>query len=266
LTPNFQTAVVYVVSPDRGEQLLRSLDSLLRSRSQFELVRICCVGRPPGHWRFADSRIRVETVAPLFGRYFYGNKLHLCDTPARRVVFLDADTLVLRSLGTLWKNRGASFLARRGSAMARSTWNQPVWHELFAGAGTKEIPMFNAGVLVFQGGSHARLKGRWKALLLRFLAGDLPAPYHDRRMMEQWSLALAVAQEGISFGELGPESHAFGWQADSAVGATVFHYGHRHFDELAALFPGDSSPAPESGQSWPLFRRRPPPGPRAGKK
>jgi hypothetical protein len=237
MTPQFNTAVVYVVSPDRGEQLLRSVHSLVRSGSRFDLVRVCCVGPQRGNWRFADPRIRIEPVAPLFGRYFYGNKLHLCDTPASRVIFLDADTLVQRSLGTLWQNRSVDFLARRGTAMAAANWNRAVWRNMFIGTGKEEVPMFNAGVLVFQGGSHHRIKHTWHSLMTRFLAGALPMPNPDKRMYEQWALAMAVAQDGISFAELGPEEHAFRWQNEHSERATIFHFGNRFFRSLPPVLP-----------------------------
>jgi hypothetical protein len=236
-----ETAIVYVVSPDREEQLLRSIDSLLDTVSRFDLVRICCVGPRPDRWKFVDPRIRVEEVSPLFGRYFYGNKLHLCDTPARRVIFLDADTIVLRPLDALWQGRQEQLLARRGTAMSAPNWNHQVWRDLVLSSGSREVPMFNAGVLLFQHGSHLRLKDAWQAALLRFLAGDWPHPCPDRRMFEQWSLAVAVAREGISFAELDAKAHAFGWQNESADGAAVFHYGNRHFDRF---FPRSSPGRP----------------------
>jgi hypothetical protein len=231
-----ETAVVYVVSPDREDQLFRSLDSLLISGSSFETVRICCTGCPPGHWRFADPRVRVETVEPLYGKYFYGNKLHLCDTHASRVIFLDADTVVLRPLDALWRCP-PELLARRGTAMSLPGWNRRAWRSLFRDLGSHEVPMFNAGMLIFQRGSHARVKAAWHSNLLRFLAGDLPHPWPDKRMFEQWSLAVAVAQTGTSFGELGSQAHAFGWQEEPADGVTVFHYGNRHFNRLSGQFP-----------------------------
>ena len=139
MTPECETAVVYVVSPDRGEQLLRSIHSLLKSDSQFDLVRICCVSPATEPWRFANPRIQVESVPPLFGRYFYGNKLHLCDTRARRVIFLDADTLVLRPISTLWQGRTEDLLARRGTAISTSNWNRTVWRNMFFSAGRSKF-------------------------------------------------------------------------------------------------------------------------------
>jgi hypothetical protein len=210
---------------------------LLKSGSQFDLVRICCVGTTTGPWRFADPRIQVQSVQALFGRYFYGNKLHLCDTRARRVIFLDADTLVLHPISTLWQSRTEDFLARPGTAMSTSNWNQAVWRNMFFSSGTKAVPMFNPGLLVFQRGAHHRLKRTWHDLMTRFLAGILPMPHPDKRMYEQWALAMAVAQERISFAELGPEEHAFGWQNESPDGATVYHSGNRFFSSLPPGFP-----------------------------
>lgn len=219
-------AIVYVVSPDREAQLFRSLGSLLSSGTRFDLVRICCVGRRPARWCFIDPRISVEMVGPLFGNYFFGNKLYLCETSARVVIFLDADTIVLRPLEVLWQGENADFLARPGSSMLLPAWDREVWQNLFQEIDRDSVPMFNAGVLVFQNQAHLRLRESWSASLQRFLSGELPWPYPDGRMFEQWSLSMAIAQQGIPFAELGPREHAFGWCMEPADGAVVFHYGN----------------------------------------
>ncbi len=232
-----RTTIVYVVSPDREAQLFASLSSLLASASKFDRVRICCVGVPPPHWRFADERIAVEVVEPLFGEHFFGNKLHLCDTAADRVVFLDADTVVLQPLDRIWANRTEHFLARPERPVMRhlsglcsasctcGTWNPKVWQQLFETIKAEEVPMFNAGLLIFQHSSHLRIRYSWKTLLHRFYRRALPFPSRDERMLEQWSLAMAIASEKFSFAELGPETHAFGWLGNDGAGCTVFHFG-----------------------------------------
>jgi len=95
--------------------------------------------------------------------------------------------------------------------------------------------MFNAGVLLFQGAAHSQLKVSWRTALQRFLSGDLPAPWPAKRMSEQWALSLAIAQEGLTFAELGSKVHAFGWQKEPSEGATVFHYGNHLFSQLNSL-------------------------------
>jgi hypothetical protein len=218
-------AIVYVVSPDRELQLFRSLDSLLCSDTNFDLIQIYCVGGRLSRWCFSDPRISLKMVGPLFGDYFHGNKLYLCETSAARLIFLDADTVVLRSLDLLWQGSTADFLARPGSAMALPAWNHEVWHKLFRKIDRNPIPMFNAGVLVFQNKLHLRLKDSWRALLLGFLNFELPWPYPDGRMFEQWSLAMAIAQVGVPFAKLDSKGHAFGWCMEPADEAVVFHSG-----------------------------------------
>jgi hypothetical protein len=190
------------------------------------------VGDLPASCPSFDSRVFWEPVEPLFGPYFYGNKLHLCDTDAERAVFLDSDTVVLRPLQDLWRFRPQALLARPGAAMAMPNWNRETWRGLCETIGARPVPMFNAGLLVFQGNSHRKLKRTWETLLLRFLSGDFPHPNPDKRMFEQWSLALAVAHDQITFAELDSKSHAFGWLRESQVDATVFHFGNRLFREL----------------------------------
>jgi hypothetical protein len=218
-------AVVYVVSPDRELQLFRSLYSLLCSGTNFDLIQIYCVGGRLSRWCFADPRISLKTVGPLFGDYFYGNKLYLCETSATTLIFLDADTVVLRPLDLLWQGLKADFLARPGSTMVLPTWNHGVWSNLFQNIDRSPIPMFNSGVLVFQNAVHLRLKDSWRALLLRFLNFGLPWPYPDGRLFEQWSLAMAIAQVGVPFAKLDSKGHAFGWCMESADEAVVFHSG-----------------------------------------
>jgi hypothetical protein len=233
-----RTTIVYVVSPDREVELFSSLSSLLASASKFDQVRICCVGTPPPHWRFVDERVILERVEPLFGEYFFGNKLHLCDSEAGRVVFLDADTVVLRPLNSIWENRTEQFLARPERPVSLhpwgicrpdctcGSWKPKVWRQLFEIIQVEEIPLFNAGLLIFQRSSHVQIRDSWSALLRSFLRRALPFPSRDTRMLEQWSLAMAVANERLSFAELGPETHAFGWMEEDATKCAVFHFGH----------------------------------------
>jgi hypothetical protein len=86
--------------------------------------------------------------------------------------------------------------------------------------------MFNAGVLVFQNYSHVRIQHSWRALLLRFLRRALPFPSNDSRMLEQWSLAMAIAYDHLSYAELGADAHAFAWLDDDRSRCIVLHYGN----------------------------------------
>ena len=110
--------------------------------------------------------------------------------------------------------------------MSLPMWNAATWGNLFDKIGSKPAPMFNSLVLVFRDMAQFSIRASWRDLLKRFLSGEVPWPYPDGRLFEQWSLAMAIAKEAISYGELGPKEHAFGWCTDSADGATIFHYGN----------------------------------------
>src|SRR5579859_5278176 len=193
------TEVVYVCSPDREEQLNVSLATLLGSGRSFDRVVIFCVGQVPPHWQFSDSRVVVKQVPPLFSGYFQGNKIYLCTRMASRVVFLDTDTVILRPLDLLWKERDADLLARVGVAYECPRWDSRVWQETFRRVGASHVPMFNAGVLVFQNHAHRRIYADWLRSVRDYLAGELLPPLRTHATLtdknpltEQWGLALAV--------------------------------------------------------------------------
>jgi Methyltransferase domain len=228
--PVQSTEVVYVCSPDRAHQLFVSLGTLMRSGSSFDRIVIFCVGRRPPNWQFADSRIIVEEVPTLFNDYFYANKVYLCSRSASRVVFLDTDTLILRPLDLLWEGRDADFLARVGTAYNGPDWAQEVWEATLHRVGASEVPMFNAGVLVFQNGSHRCIENAWSNYIAQYLAGEISSPYNDSRMPEQWGLALAVGSKKLSYSLLNCLDHGYAWSDELDFEfPVVFHTGNDLF-------------------------------------
>jgi hypothetical protein len=227
------TEVVYVCSPDREQQLFVSLGMLLTSGTSFDRVVIFCVGRRPQNWRFVDSRIVVKEVSPLFNDYFYGNKIYLCERLAPRVVFLDTDTLILRPLDILWQGRDVDFLARVGTAYEDHDWKRELWQETLRRVGPSEVPMFNAGVLIFQNSAHRRIQAAWLNFVTRYLTGELAPPFPDTRMPEQWGLALAVGSVKLRYSLLQPTDHTYGWIGEPYSDAVVFHTGNPLFEKYA---------------------------------
>src|SRR5262249_28073697 len=125
------TALAYVLSVDRERQLFHSLSSALTFGAGIDRFVVFCVGEPPAHWCFDDPRIEVREVAPLFGRYFHGNKVRICELDAERVLFLDTDTLVRGPLASLWQKSSHDFRGRPAQANHSPRWRPEVWNQSF---------------------------------------------------------------------------------------------------------------------------------------
>lgn len=216
-----ETAVVYVCSPDRERHLFHSLATALRWGHGVDRFIVYCVGERPRHWAFADPRVEVHEVSRLFGDYFHGNKAYLCEVPAARVLFLDADTIVLRPLELLWSGWCHDFRARIANATYGPRWKHDVWLETFRHLGARPLPMFNAGVLLFQNGAHRKIAEEWRSLIAKYQDGLIAEPLEiNRHQSEQWALALATSLASLSISMMGPNEHTYGW-LDEPLGDTI---------------------------------------------
>jgi hypothetical protein len=229
MTGAMRTAIVYVLSADRHRQLAYSVATLLRSGTRFDRVVAFCIGADPG-WTFADPRVEVRAAPPLYDDYFYGNKLHACDVDAERVVFLDTDTLVFSPMDRVWSGEPADVIARVAIAYDGPQWDRAAWKEACDRFGGREIPMYNAGFVVFQNDAHRRLRDDWKRAIDAYRAGELRPPF-DPRMSDQYGLALAIANGRLAVAEMGRSEHTFGWMDPHIDRRTVvFHTAHPMFD------------------------------------
>ncbi len=230
-----KTAIVYICSPERYRQLWFSLATLRRSGTRFDEVLVYCVGADP-RWNLGDERVVVKPVADRSPRYFYGNKLYVCDADAERVVFLDTDTLVFSPLDRVWATRSASVIARVASAYRSANWNDARWRATCARFGSGVLPMFNTGFVVFQGGVHRRLERTWQETIALYRAGILAPPFEDR-MSDQYGLPLAMLANGVAHAELTPQEHTYGWlEAAAGPDTVVFHTANSLFETYLARF------------------------------
>ncbi len=217
------TEIVYVCSPDWQHYLFTSLRSLLASQSSFDRIVIYCVGKRPREWEFEDSRIQVEEVNPLIDGYFLSNKIYACQRPVDRIIFLDADTMVLKPLDALYDNVSADFIGRLAALYENEDWNQQEWdNTLTVLGGKKGTPYFNSGVTIFQNAAQRRIEDLWLDFTRKILSGDL-MPSQPNRFAEQLGLSLALGAEGLSFHLLGRTEHAYGWRKEPYENAVVFH-------------------------------------------
>jgi hypothetical protein len=226
------TEIAYLVTPDWYHQLFVSLSSLLSSGTEFDRLRIVCVGKRPGSWVFTDPRIVVEEVPRLDdGDFFMINKVHIVRTQADRLVFLDADTLVLGPLHPVWERRDEDFIGRETSICRRPGWDREGWNALLDGMGARRSLYFNSGFVVFQNGSHRGLADSWKEITEGGRSRELfdPTRFHKKGNVNQIALSLAVASAGLTTHEMEPREHAYGWDGDSWRDALLFHVGGRGY-------------------------------------
>lgn len=217
------TEIVYVVSPGFGHYLFASLASLMASSSTFDRIRIYCVGRRPGDWVFDDERVQVDEVGTIDEDYFLANKAYLTRSLADRVVFLDADTIVLRPLDEIWTGRVADVIGRKAARYKNPAWDAEGWNARVSAVGGADTPYLNSGVVVFQNGSHRKLVDRWPALT-RAEKAIGAAPFGPR-MAEQVAMSLSVAAEGLSVETVDAWAHAYGWENEDPHRTVVFHTG-----------------------------------------
>lgn len=231
------TEIIYVNSPDYEEQLFTSMRSLLFSGTSFDKIIIYCVGERPKYWDFIDPRITVEEFdqSSLDNNFFHLIKtVCIPQRKAERVIYLDSDTLVMKPLDSLWEQYpNCDLIARPASAYGREDWDQENWIKLLDSLNASFIPYLNAGFLIFQNGSHEKLKNIWSEYTLNIFANKLMKIERPDRFSEQYALALAAASQGFSVGLLDSSGQAFGWLRESAETTHLFHTGGFLFRELA---------------------------------
>jgi len=216
------TEVVYVCSPDWQHYLFTSLRSLLASGTTFDRIVIYCIGKRPHHWNFEDTRIEVKEVEPLIDGYFLGNKVYMCDSRADRVIFLDADTMVLKSLDSLYRNVDSDFIGRVAGQCENKNWDQEKWVKALGLVNADETPYFNSGLIIFQNGAQRRISSLWLDFTRKNLAGEL-MDLKSPRFAEQVSLSLAIGAARLSCHLLDRTEHAYGWRNEPYSDAVVFH-------------------------------------------
>ena len=216
------TEVVYVCSPDWQHYLFTSLRSLLASGTSFDRIVIYCIGKRPHHWNFEDTRIEVKEVEPLIDGYFLVNKVYMCDSRSDRVIFLDADTMVLKSLDSLYRNVDSDFIGRVAGQCENKNWDQEKWVKALGLVNADETPYFNSGLIIFQNGAQRRISSLWLDFTRKNLAGEL-MDLKSPRFAEQVSLSLAIGAARLSCHLLDRTEHAYGWRNEPYSDAVVFH-------------------------------------------
>ena len=213
------TEIVYIVGPSYSQQMCISLYTLLQSGTTFDSVRIFFVGKRPKHLRFRDSRIIVDEVKSLDTDFFLINKTYVTQSKAERVVFLDADTLVLKCLDSVWQGVTADFIARVDSGAKKNSWKQQRWEETLQKVGASpDSPYFNSGFFICQNGSHKHLSPIWHDFVVSGLKDELfdaNELQNSKRLCEQIALSLAIGAKGLSYHKMSEKEHGFAWIGES---------------------------------------------------
>jgi hypothetical protein len=179
-------------------------------------------------------------VEPLDSEYFLINKTYATTSPADRLIFLDADTLVLQSLDSLWETSAADFIGRVTSAQDKPGWNPAAWSSLLRQVGvTKAANYYNSGFVIFQNQTHRSIAQLWRDFTRGgrdaslFYPPDLGAAC--ARHAEQVALSMAVAAAGLRTERMGSTDHAYGWAYEPHGKARVYHTGGPGYFNYASL-------------------------------
>ena len=246
MNPNLEkplgTEVIYVCSPDWWKRLCVSVRTLLESGTAVDRVTIYRVATEPASSGFGDDLLHVVDVPPrteamqATGAGFLANKTYMCSSRASRVVYLDADTVVLRPLDPVWNNHSSDVIARCASAYEKPTWNGALWRATLRESGAIEnYPYLNSGFVVFQNGVTQLLECPWRNLI-RQLSGrpSLLTALHKLRNAEQLALSLAIAASRLSIRLMNHREHAYGWRSEPRESALLYHTGSGRFEKFIA--------------------------------
>jgi len=233
------TEVAYVVSPNWGHYLYVSLHTLIKSGTSVDSIRIFCVGPIPRSWSFSDPRIELVEVDSLDADYFLINKTYSTSSSADRLIFLDADTIVLNNLSILWNRDNSDFIGRLASGYGRSGWRQERWEALLQRIGAdSDKGYFNCGFFIFQNKSHSKIHHTWRQFTLGAVSKSLFDPLELGRVRprnaEQIALSMAVSSENLTVTKMDSTGHSYGWTFDPHRSSVLYHTGSLGYFNFAA--------------------------------
>jgi len=199
---------------------------------------------------------RVEDLPPTFLKW-----LPLAHAEYRysdRLLFLDADTIAFGSLTALFTELCAhDFYAREElgtGQVGTQAWLgsikvpgaiKPYMPKVRRGLGSREVPIFNTGVMVFNHGIHrtiAAALGEVRELCRIFVEGKLPYPCTNLHILEEVVISLILGRmNGVSFGTIPRELSP--WYLEVAEGlvpdpGVVMHVWSARYAEYLDRFEG----------------------------
>ena len=228
---NQTTEYVFVCSANFWRYLFFSLRSLFASGSKVERVVVYVEGEGSERWKIRDPRVSIRRVPDIGNGYWGANKIHLCDSPADRLVYLDTDVAILRPIDQLWEGCDEDLIARIADVHYTKYWYPEKWKAALTAAGADDYPFYSPGFMIFQNGSHRRLGETWLRVTQDILANKLPLPAN--RLAEMYAFSIAASLEHLSHSAMADYGHRYAMIGETHDDAVVHHLGtpafYRHF-------------------------------------
>lgn len=229
------TEYVFVCSANYWRYLFLSLRSLFASNRETGYVVVYMTGEAfrvkKIQDRIRDARVNVRHVRDIGDSYWMANKIHLCESSADRVVYLDADVAVLQPLEQIWSGHEEDLIARPADITYTKKWYPEKWKAAIEAAGAGEYPFYSPGFMVFQNRSHRRLGQTWLRLTKAILNGELPLPAN--RFAEMYAFSIAASMEGLTHRAMPDHAHRYAFLGEKPDDAIVHHLGtpgfYRHY-------------------------------------
>lgn len=232
-----ETEIVYVCSPNFWRYLFLSLRTLITSGTQFDCVRIYVVSEKNPNWNIEDEHIIVENVPDIaaigeWGYYWGNNKIHLTNSQADRVIYLDTDTMVLNPINQIYEKTEEDLLARYGVEIFMGKYfSHKNWKKALKLLGANDYPYYSPGFMIFQNRSHKKIEKNWHEIIRKILTNNLPFPVSKHAEMFAFSLAAAVS--GLTHRPMENFHHRYAMIGEKYSDAVVYHLGtpgfYRHY-------------------------------------
>ncbi|NLI09034.1 MAG: hypothetical protein GX457_18385 [Thermotogaceae bacterium] len=227
--------VVYVINEKFQYQKMAVLSALtLRIwNKEVEIIFVVC-----GSWHFPIlpelHPYKVIHKSPIIGLFPLDKVLLTELEDLTTLLYLDADTVILKDIHNLLHFTKKDLSARLAWVyQQQEIWNSrydSAWRKVISITGLNYIPILNSGVMLFQNGSHLKIRDPWNTYMKRFLQCELPQVYGSFRHYEQLGLALAISEQKLSVEIMPEDLHGFGWVPEPPK-SVVYHLASKHYSE-----------------------------------
>jgi len=226
------TVVAYVVSPGWELNLYMSLHSLELSNTSYDYIKVFSVG---GELKFLENLnlpIQFESVRDKNDKYFPENKTYITSINEERIIYLDADTIVLKPIQKVYGGVNVDFIGRYTHYYESEGFEEERWNKILERNNTKYSPYFNSGFIIFQNYSQKELKSEWEILSRRNLKNMKERELMGKRVSEQIALSACISKNGLSVKKMKKKEHVYGWETtpkdlDTNEEEVVYHTGSR---------------------------------------
>ena len=151
------------------------------------------------------------------------------------IIYLDADTFIFDDIEKLFVGHSHKFSARLSWTYQNTNhWfsNYEInWQKNLSIIGSKRVPVFNSGVLIFKEGAHQMLYGAWVQNITRFHQGELLSVYGGERLYEQIALSLSIGLLSVPYCLLSPREHSYAWNDELSDETVVLHTTSKWYDD-----------------------------------